>query len=151
MSEEEWKVAYDQGMAVAHWARETPDVAAIVSADGDRSYAELNGRVNQIVRALRSQGLGRRSGVAIMIGNRPEFVELWAACLRAGWYLTPINWHLSADEAAYIVEDCGASVLFASAALGDVVAGLPGGDGALRARFSVGGPLPGFTTRLQAA
>ena len=31
--------------------------------------------------------------------------------MRAGLYVTPINWHLSAAEAAYIVEDCGASVL----------------------------------------
>ena len=27
---------------------------------------------------------------------------------------TPVNWHLSADEAAYIVADCGARVLVAS-------------------------------------
>ena len=30
----------------------------------------------------------------------------------------PINWHLAPDEAAYIVEDCGASALVASADLG---------------------------------
>jgi long-chain acyl-CoA synthetase len=43
--------------------------------------------------------------------NRPEFVEVWAACRRGGFTLTPVNWHLTADEIAYIVEDCGARVL----------------------------------------
>ena len=34
-----------------------------------------------------------------------------------GIYVTPINWHLNPAEAAYIVNDCGASLLFGSADL----------------------------------
>ena len=32
-------------------------------------------------------------------------------------FVTPINFHLAADEAEYIINDCGASVVIASAAL----------------------------------
>ena len=59
-------------------------------------------------------------------------------------YVTPINWHLSPDEAAYIVDDCGASVLVASAGLGDVVGRLAGRRSPSTGRVAVGGPLPGF-------
>ena len=38
-----------------------------------------------------------------------------------GLYVTPINWHLAADEAAYIVDDCEAAALVASADLGAVL------------------------------
>ena len=38
--------------------------------------------------------------------------------MRIGCYVTPINWHLTADEAGYIVADCDATALFATARLG---------------------------------
>jgi acyl-CoA synthetase (AMP-forming)/AMP-acid ligase II len=40
---------------------------------------------------------------------------VWAA-QRTGLYYTPVNWHLTPEEAAYIVDDCGAKVLVASPA-----------------------------------
>ena len=43
--------------------------------------------------------------------NRPEFVEVWAACRRAGLHLTPVNWHLTLDEMSYIVDDSEARAL----------------------------------------
>src|SRR5258708_4596029 len=49
------------------------------------------------------------------MANRPEFFEIAWGALRRGTYWTPVNWHLTAQEARYIVEDCGAQVLFAAA------------------------------------
>lgn len=46
---------------------------------------------------------------------------VWAG-LRSGLYVTPINWHLTAAEAGYILADCGATALVASASLREVVA-----------------------------
>ena len=49
-----------QGMAPAYWAGVEPDRPALVDpddADQSRSYAQLNGRVNQLVRGLRAAGL----------------------------------------------------------------------------------------------
>jgi acyl-CoA synthetase (AMP-forming)/AMP-acid ligase II len=45
----------------------------------------------------------------------------WGA-QRRGTYWTPVNWHLTAGEARYIVRDCGARVLFASPENADVAA-----------------------------
>jgi long-chain acyl-CoA synthetase len=55
--------------------------------------------------------LAAGDAVALVARNRPEFVEVWAACRRAGFRLTPINWHLTVDEMSYIVGDCEAKAL----------------------------------------
>ena len=64
--------------------------------------------LNRLARALRARGLGAGDAVALMCTNRPAFVETWAACLRAGFRITTINWHLTGEEAGYIVDDCEA-------------------------------------------
>ena len=50
------------------------------------------------------------------MGNRVECIELMLAGIYAGVWLTPINWHLTRDEIAYVIADSGARVLFADAA-----------------------------------
>jgi long-chain acyl-CoA synthetase len=47
------------------------------------------------------------------MGNRAECVELMIAGIQAGVWLTPINWHLTRDEIAYVTSDSGARVIFA--------------------------------------
>ena len=44
---------------------------------------------------------------------------MWAA-LRSGLYWTPINWHLTAEEAAYIAGDCEARAILTSGSLAQV-------------------------------
>src|ERR1700723_2137669 len=69
---------------------------------------------------------GAAHHVAIMLANRPEYFEIAWGAQRAGTYWTPVNWHLTADEAAYIVADSGATVLFASPETAEVAARMPG-------------------------
>ena len=59
-----------RGMAVAFWARVMPQAAAVVADAGSTSFAELNARCNQLVRALRERGLKAGDGVALMCSNR---------------------------------------------------------------------------------
>lgn len=103
------------GMGLAWWAAEAPDRVAVVSPTGTRTFETLNAGANRLVRALRTIGLVAGDAVALLCANRPEFVETVYACQRAGWRLTPINWHLTAGEVAYIVADCGARVLVTDA------------------------------------
>src|SRR4051794_18638151 len=131
-------------MSLAWFAADAPDRSAVISDAGQRTFGELNTRANQLVRALRARGLVAGDAVALISSNRPEFVEVVAACMRAGWRLTPINWHLTAGEAGYIVEDCEAKAVvaegrFASIAI-DALAGI---DSAV-AKLAVGGSIAGF-------
>ena len=109
-----------RGMAPAWWAQVAPERIAIVAPTGNRSYRELNARANQLVRSFRSAGLRAGDGVALLCSNRAEFAEVWAATQRGGFRLTTINWHLTGDEAGYIVDDCEAKVFVAEAETADV-------------------------------
>ncbi|MEY2426659.1 MAG: long-chain acyl-CoA synthetase [Actinomycetota bacterium] len=99
---------------LGHWATETPDARAIVSAAGDRTFAHLDANANRVARALRNRGLAAGDAVALIASNRPAFVETLYGCQRAGFRITPVNWHLTAEEAAYIVDDCEAKALIAT-------------------------------------
>ncbi|MGZ8761932.1 MAG: AMP-binding protein [Acidimicrobiia bacterium] len=100
-----------EGRAITYWAGIAPDRPAIVSPHGDRTFADLDDRADRVVRTLRAHGLGADDGVALVMRNRPELVEVWAACHRAGFRLTLVNWHLTADEMSYIVDDSEARAL----------------------------------------
>jgi long-chain acyl-CoA synthetase len=132
------------GMLIAVHARSDPGRLALASAEGDRSFDELNARANQLARALRRRGLGAGDGVALVCANRPEFAETAAAALRAGLRLTPVNWHLTAAELAYIVDDCEASALVGDARFADTLVQAAGACPKLRARLALGGPIAGF-------
>lgn len=132
------------GMAPAFVAARDPERVAVISEFGERSFGELDARANQLVRALRARGVQSGAAVALMCKNRPEFVETWAAATRGGYRLTPVNWHLQAEETAYILNDCGARALVADGTFADAVAGAAAGAPELRARLSVGGHIDGF-------
>jgi len=133
------------GMSLSFRAAQHPDRSAIRSDHGDRSFGELNARTNQLVRVLRAAGVKPGDGVAIVSRNRPEFAELQFACLRGGFRLTPVNWHGTPDDIAYIVNDCEARALLVDASLAEAGerASAASGD-RLIARLAVGGGGAGF-------
>lgn len=132
------------GMTLAWWARNDPSRLAIVSERGSRTFDELNARANQLAGALRDRGLQPGDGIAILCRNRPEFAEAYAAGLRSGLRITTINWHLTAEEAAYIVDDCEAKAIVADASLGVVAKGILDGVQRVVAPLAVGGDIDGF-------
>jgi long-chain acyl-CoA synthetase len=103
------------GMTIARWAALRPDKPAVLSPSGQRTWAQLNARVNQIARAYQRAGLKSGDAVALLAHNSPEFVEAWAATQRVGLRVTAVNWHSSAEIIAYVVDNCDAKVLVSSA------------------------------------
>ncbi|MER5946378.1 acyl-CoA synthetase [Streptomyces sp. NPDC001904] len=105
---------------------------AVVTADGDTTltYGELEENSLRLADHLRTRGLRRGDHLALLCGNEPRALEVYWAAMRSGLYLTAVNHHLTADEAAYIVRDCGASALVVSgplSELGSAVAALSPG------------------------
>ena len=114
----------------------------MVTPSGTRTYAELDRRANQLVRLLRSRGLGEGDAIALLSTNRVEYAEVLAATLRGGFRLTPINSHLTADEVAYIAGDCEALAFIADVELAEVATAVdvPGA----KVRLALGGAIEGF-------
>lgn len=131
-------------MTVALWAQFLPSAPAVVAATGNRTYAELNSRCNQLVRALRAHGLDAGDGVALLCANRTEFVEMFWATRRAGMRMTPINWRLTGEEAAYIANDCDAKAFIAHERFHAVAAHVAANAPCARLKVAIGGAIPGF-------
>jgi len=132
------------GMTSAVFAKVQPGKAAVIDPDGTtRSFAEVNANANRLVRLLRNSGLKAGDAVALVMSNRGEFVEIQAATLRAGFRITPINWHLTTDEVAYILNDCEAKAVFGEARIASAGAAAAQAPG-LKLKVSVGGPIEGF-------
>ena len=132
------------GMQFAVWAELIGERAAVIDPDGtEHSFAKVNANANRLVRLLRGRGLAAGDAVALVCSNRAEFIEVLAATLRSGLRLTPVNWHLSAEEIAYIVQDCEAKAVIADArvpAMAEVMAQCP----PMAAKLAVGGAIDGF-------
>ena len=90
-----------------------PQAVALDDGSIQRSWAELDDRSSRVARLLR-EGLGLAPGdhAAVLMSNRVECVELMAGAIHAGIWMTPVNWHLTPDEVAYVASDSGARVLF---------------------------------------
>ena len=132
------------GMTLAVFARHIPNEPAVLSRAGDRTFRELNANANRLARALRARGLRSDDSVALLCGNRPEFVEVVYACLRAGLRFTPVNWHLTGDEAAHIIGDCEAKAAIVDAQFAQSAAGIRALCPSATVKLSVAGELPGF-------
>jgi long-chain acyl-CoA synthetase len=103
-------------------ASERADQPAFIMASSGESvtYAEYEARANQLAHLLRSIGLERLDHYAIFMENHPRYLEACGAGERAGLYYTCVNSYLTADELAYIINNCDAQVLITSAAKAEV-------------------------------
>jgi acyl-CoA synthetase (AMP-forming)/AMP-acid ligase II len=134
------------GEHIAAHALTTPDKAAAVMHPSGvvRTYRELDEASTGLAHALRQRGLGVGDRIAVLLENQAEYFDVVWAAQRIGCYVTPINWHLSAHEAGYIVGDCDATALVASTTLAAVIAAMPPADlAAVSTRIAVHGDPPG--------
>jgi long-chain acyl-CoA synthetase len=132
------------GMTLAVWAEAQPDKACVINPDGRvHTFAEVNASANRLVRLLRGAGLAAGDAVAIVASNRAEFVDVLAAALRGGFRITPVNWHLTADEIGYILNDCEAKAVFCEARVAAAQAAVSGAPG-VKLKVAVGGDIEGF-------
>jgi long-chain acyl-CoA synthetase len=96
-------------------AHTSPSVVAVIEPDGKQVTAgELVATSDRLVHGLRALGLGRGDCVAVAAPNSSEVLALFLAATQAGMYLVPVNWHLTATEIAYVLQDSNAKVFVAS-------------------------------------
>ena len=134
----------EQGLQYpGRWAAEAPNRAAIVMAESGQTmtFAELDAEANRISRLLQGLGIGPGDHVAFCLENRIEFLALAWGAHYAGCYYTAISSRLTADEIAYIVDDCGARVFVTSPYKADDGSEIMSATSAVEDRFSIGGPV----------
>jgi acyl-CoA synthetase (AMP-forming)/AMP-acid ligase II len=126
-------------------ARRSPDKPAVVAADTGETitYRQLDDRSNRLAHLFRDRGLLPGHHIAILLENDPRFLEVVWAAQRAGLIYTTINYHLTVEEAGYILQDSGARFLITSAAQRDLAAAI-GEKAALDNCLMMGGAIAGY-------
>jgi fatty-acyl-CoA synthase len=89
-------------------ADRAPDSAAVIFRETRLSHRQLLDRVNALAAAFRSAGVGKGDIVALLLGNRPEFLEAALAVNRVGAAFLPLNVRLAEPELEYIIRHAGA-------------------------------------------
>ncbi len=102
-----------------HWSQSQPDAPAIIMAgSGERTtFAELEDAANRGAHLLRDLGLARGDRFVLWSGNNPRFLEIAWTMNRSGLYMVPVAAKLHAEEAAFIINDCAASVIIVDSTL----------------------------------
>ena len=104
-------------------AKEPERPAVIMGATGTVvTYAELEARSNQVAWLSRRCGLRPGDGLAVIAENRPELLEAAWGAQRSGLQFTAVNWHLTAEEAGYVVSDSRARMVVVSGQLAALAA-----------------------------
>ncbi len=109
---------------VAYHAARQPRRTAIFYEERKLSYRRLLEKIDTLARFLELSNVGRGDRVAIFMQNCPEFVISLLAITKIGAVAVPINTFLKSEEVAYILNDCGAKMVMASAEQAKVVAPL---------------------------
>ncbi len=107
--------------------------SALVCGEERLSYAELEARVGEAAGGLRALWVEKGDRVAMVLGNRVEFVVVLFAIARLGAVSVPLNIRHTLAENSHIIEDCAAKVVVCESDLADRV------------------PAPGFSPSLKHA
>jgi fatty-acyl-CoA synthase len=112
---------------IRHWAADRPERMALESDDLNLTYAELEEATARVASALIDMGVRKGERIAWFGKNAATYFTLFFGAARAGIVMVPIGWRLAEPEAAFIIGNAEAKVLF----LGD---GFDGAGGTLGKR-----------------
>jgi long-chain acyl-CoA synthetase len=93
-------------------AKVCPEKTAIIFEETKLTYRLFDERINRLANALINLGYKKGERVAILSENSHKFMEVYFAAAKAGMSVTPLNFRLSDNELAYILNDSEAVVLF---------------------------------------
>jgi crotonobetaine/carnitine-CoA ligase len=130
-SAEQWRLHWSQSFAPAErtlpamLSRQAERFAAqpLVSAgDATWSYAETRDAAARFASTLRAAGIGVGDRVAVICGNRIEFLEVVLGCAWLGAVAVPVNVASRGPQLQHILSNCGARLLVMEAAYGENLA-----------------------------
>jgi fatty-acyl-CoA synthase len=108
------------GQMLTTQARLQPNRIGARDLERAMTFAAWNERACRLANGLRAMALKKGSRIAVLAYNRVEWAEIYAAVAKAGLVAVPINFRLTASEAAFICADSGVSAVITEAALADI-------------------------------
>src|SRR5262252_3506945 len=98
---------------------------AIIQGGYTLSFGEFKARVDALAGGLGALGIGKGDRIAILAQNDAAYLALYGACARQGILAYPINWRLTGEEVARVLERAAPKMMVADASTLPVVARWP--------------------------
>ena len=92
-------------------AERTPEAIALVFGAQSLTYRELNARANRLAHLLRQQGVGPEVAVGLCVERSLEMVVGLLGILKAGGAYVPLDPASPIERMAFMLADCGASIV----------------------------------------
>ncbi|MGH6785510.1 MAG: fatty acid--CoA ligase [Novosphingobium sp.] len=97
---------------IRFWAEDRPDRLALEGDDIGYDYRGLEDVTARVAAGLIALGLAKGDRVAWLGKNSATYFTLFFGAARAGIVMVPVGWRLAEAEAAWIIDDAEAKVLF---------------------------------------
>ena len=112
------------GDAIQRNAGEMGSKPAVIFGDLVVPWAKFGAMVAQVAGQLRAEGIGRGAKVASLAENTVEHIVLYSAVVSAGACIVPLPYSATAQALTRMMEDSGATLLFASPTQKETAQGL---------------------------
>ncbi|MGW3292139.1 amino acid adenylation domain-containing protein, partial [Streptomyces sp. NPDC001002] len=106
-------------------AARTPGAAAVLCAENQLSYAELNARANRLARKLVRHGVGPESLVAVCMERSADLVVALLAVLKTGGAYLPLDPEYPRERVEFVLGDARPALLLTTRQVMDRPEGLP--------------------------
>ena len=108
-------VSYDQHRCVHHLfeaqAARTPDALAVLAADAQLTYRDLDRRANQLAHYLRENGIAPGDLVALCMERGADVLVALLGILKSGAAYVPLDPTYPAERLAFMLGDTAASIV----------------------------------------
>ena len=97
---------------LSFWAKDRPDRVALEGDDLTFTYGELEDATARVASALTALGIKKGERIAWFGKNSVTYFTLFFGAARAGVVMVPVGWRLAEPEAAFIIDNAEAKLLF---------------------------------------
>nr|ADK54821.1 non-ribosomal peptide synthase [uncultured soil bacterium] len=99
----------------------SPESVAVVGAEGEWSYAELDRAANRVARELAARGVGRGDLVGVVMGRSADLVAVLLGVVKAGAGFVPVDPAYPVERIAFMLGDAAPALVVCTAATEPVV------------------------------
>jgi len=98
-----------------------PDKEAVIHDRSRYTYQDIEENANRIASWLLNSGLQPGERVALLLRNSIEYICAYYGILKTGGIVVPLNTGLDSRELAWMIDDCGATVIISEIFFSEII------------------------------
>ena len=115
-----------------------PDREAVICGERRITFGDFRKLCDRYAAGLRREGTAAGDRIAVLAGNKADFLILCGAAAGIGAVIVPLNWRLGEDEIAYILNDTTPRYLINSREYEEAARKAAARTGSIQRRYAFG-------------